>query len=638
MIEFLRKGLGSWVVLGILGLVVAAFVITGVQDPFGGSSGGGAVLAKVGRDKISSAMLNEELQRKVRQLQQQNPELTMDQVVQGGGVQGILDGLTGRIALEHFMGSAGISGGPKAVADIIAKETAFQLGGVFNKKLYEDMLRQQKLSQSVYERQMTADIGRAQLLGSISRGWSLPDSVVLAYANLLEEQRVAQIAIIPGSRMGAPTVPDDKTLAAFYDKNKADYRAPELRSFRSFVLEPTLLTAKVTVSDAEIQAYVTKNAKDLGAAETRNIQQITLDSKEAADALVAKVKAGADFTQAAKTAVPGLTDEDLTRANVTQAELANDIGAAPAASIFKLPRGGMTAATETDIGWQLFRIAEITAGKGAALDGATRAKATAALQSDKAIELLYKLTEKIDDAASKRKSFDDLAKLAGVVPTSVGPVSNRGADASGQPVPGAQSAMQTLQLAFNHRPGDDLSLETIGENSFALVEVTKVTPAAPRPLADIKPIVVAEWQRDMLNAKAKATAEKIAADMRAGKAMAVAATGFPVQANFALRRADLSQLGQKPPEALTAMFKTRQGDVVVVDGPNGNGYAIVQITAVKAGAATKDSPVYAGLKQSIMQYGNMEAQAQFVTATKSIAKVDINQPLLKQFTQQLLGK
>jgi peptidyl-prolyl cis-trans isomerase D len=638
MIEFLRKGLGSWVVLGILGLVVAAFVITGVRDPFGGNSGGGAILAKVGGEKINAAMLSDELQRKVRQLQQQNPELTMEQVVKGGGVQGILDGLTGRIALEHFMDNAGISGGPKAVADIIAKESAFQLGGVFNKKLYEDMLRQQKLSQSVYERQMTADIGRAQVLGSISRGWALPDTVVLAYANLLEEQRVAQIAVIPGSRMGAPSLPDDKALLAFYEKNKDRYGAPELRSFRSFVLEPTLLTAKVKVSEADIQAYVTKNAKDLGTSETRNIQQVTLDSKEAADAMVAKVKAGTDFATAAKAAVPGLTDADMNRANVSQTELATDIGAAPAATIFKLAQGGMTAATDTGIGWQLFRVAGITAGKGATLDGATRAKAVATLQSEKAVDLLYELTKKIDDAAGKRKSFDDLAKLAEITPTSMGPVSSRGTDAAGQPVPDAQAAKQTVQLAFNHRPGDDLALEQVGENAYALVEVTKISPAAPRAFADIKPLIVAEWQRDTLNAKAKATAEKIAADMRTGKAIGVAAAGFPVQANFTLRRADLSQLGQKPPEALTAMFKMKQGDVLVVPGPNGNGYAVVQVSAIKAATATKASPVYAGLKQSIMQYGNMEAQAQFVTATKAMAKVDINQPVLRQFTQQMLGK
>jgi peptidyl-prolyl cis-trans isomerase D len=637
MIAFLRKGLASWLVLAILGLVVAAFVITGVQDPFGGSGGNGATIAKVGSAKITAATLEDELQRKVRELQKQNPELTMEQVVKGGGVQGILDGLTGRLALEHFMSDSGITGGPKAVAAIIAKEPAFQLGGVFNKKLYADMLRQQRLSQAVYEEQMTADIGRAQLLGSIARGWSLPDAVVLAYANLLEEKRTAQIAIVPGSGMGAPPVPTDIQLEAFYKKNLERYRAPELRSFRSFVLEPSRLTAKVNVSDADVQAYVAKNAKELGTAETRSIQQVTVDSQDAAAALIAQVKAGTDFATAAKAAVAGLTDADLTRANVLQAELATDIGETTATSIFKLPQGGMTAPTETDIGWQIFRVAAISGSKGATLDAATRAKAIAALQIEKATNMLFDLTAKVDDAAAKRKSFDALAKIADVTPTSYGPLSSRGADANGQPSPQAQSAGQILQLAFNRRAGDDLTLEEIGENTYAMVEVTKITAAAPRPLAQIKPLLAGEWQRDALNAKAKATAEKIAAALRSGKTLAQAATGYPMQSNLVISRADLAQSKQAPPEAFVAIFKTKIGDVHVAPGPNGNGYAVVQVTAIQAGASTNASPVYVGLKQSIDQYGSMEAQAQFVTATKNLAKVDVNQPLVKKFIQQKLG-
>jgi peptidyl-prolyl cis-trans isomerase D len=638
MIALMRKGLASWLVLAILGLVVAAFVITGIKDPFGGASGGGAAVAKIGSDSITSAVLNDELQRKVSDLQKQNPELTMEQVVKGGGVQGVLDGLTGRMALEHFMKDAGISGGPKAVAAIIAKEPAFQLGGIFNQKLYADMLRQKRLNQNVYEQQMTADIGRAQMLGSISRGWSLPDAVVLAYANLLEEQRTAQIAIIPGSAMGAPAMPTDAQLAAFYDKNKDRYRAPELRSFRSFTLDAAQLTGTVVVSDADIAAYVAKNAKDLGTDETRTIQQVTLDSKEAAEALAAQVKAGSDFATSAKAAVAGLTEDDLNRKDVLQTELATDIGAAPAATIFKLPQGGMTAPIDTGIGWQIFRVASISAGKGASLDAATKAKAIAALQKAKSVDLLFDLTKKVDDAASKRKNFDELAKIAGITPVAIGPVSNRGADSNGQIVAAAQGAGKVLQLAFNHRAGDDLALEEVSENAYALVEVSKITAAAPRPLAQIKPVVVAEWQRDALNAKAKATAEKIAADVRAGKDMTMVAKGFPMQNNFAIRRADLAQAKQAPPEAIATIFKIRKGEVSVTPGPNGNGYAVVHVTSSTAGASSKASPVYAGLKQSIDQYGSMEAQAQFVTATKTIAKVELNQPLIKKFIQQMLGK
>jgi hypothetical protein len=142
---------------------------------------------------------------------------------------------------------------------------------------------------------------------------------------------------------------------------------------------------------------------------------------------------------------------------------------------------------------------------------------------------------------------------------------------------------------------------------------------------------------EQLNAKAKAIAEKIAAEVKAGKPLAEAAKGFPVQPPATLRRADVAQGGANVPEAVAAIFKIKPGEVQLAPGPNGNGYAILQVLAVKPGASTTQSPVYLGLKQSIMQYGSMEAQAQFVNAAREMAKVETNAPALKKFTQEMLG-
>ena len=43
MLTFFRKALSSWVVLAILGLVLVAFVITGIGDPFGGAGARGVI-------------------------------------------------------------------------------------------------------------------------------------------------------------------------------------------------------------------------------------------------------------------------------------------------------------------------------------------------------------------------------------------------------------------------------------------------------------------------------------------------------------------------------------------------------------------------------------------------------------------
>src|SRR3546814_6181967 len=59
MIGLIRRAMSSWIVLGLLGLVLIAFIVTGVGDPFGSMGGGGRRLAKVGGAAITDARSDE---------------------------------------------------------------------------------------------------------------------------------------------------------------------------------------------------------------------------------------------------------------------------------------------------------------------------------------------------------------------------------------------------------------------------------------------------------------------------------------------------------------------------------------------------------------------------------------------------
>src|SRR5690606_91365 len=69
----IRKARSSWVVIGLLALLVAAFIITSVQDPF--SLGGGARIAKVGSQSISTNEFVQQFDRIFRQEQRERPEI-----------------------------------------------------------------------------------------------------------------------------------------------------------------------------------------------------------------------------------------------------------------------------------------------------------------------------------------------------------------------------------------------------------------------------------------------------------------------------------------------------------------------------------------------------------------------------------
>ena len=73
VISFFRRALSSWLVLGLLGLILVAFIITGVGTPSGlGLTGGdGDTAATVGGDSVGSAEVTQALQRQLQPAQQQ---------------------------------------------------------------------------------------------------------------------------------------------------------------------------------------------------------------------------------------------------------------------------------------------------------------------------------------------------------------------------------------------------------------------------------------------------------------------------------------------------------------------------------------------------------------------------------------
>ena len=80
MITFFRKALSSWLVLGLLGLVMIAFIITGVAGPSGTGgvpSGGGETIAKVGGESIGAADIRRRAQDGLANARQQTPTLDM---------------------------------------------------------------------------------------------------------------------------------------------------------------------------------------------------------------------------------------------------------------------------------------------------------------------------------------------------------------------------------------------------------------------------------------------------------------------------------------------------------------------------------------------------------------------------------
>ncbi|MGE3746336.1 MAG: SurA N-terminal domain-containing protein, partial [Sphingomonadaceae bacterium] len=158
MISFFRRALSSWLVLGLLGLVLIAFIITGIGTPnaFGGGSATGDTVATVGERRLTSAETIQRAQVAVQGMQQQQPEMTMANFVGQGGIDSLVRQLIEARAIEQWANEHGIVASKRLVDGEIASIPAFRgLSGKFDETTYRNLLAQQRITEAQFRNDIT---------------------------------------------------------------------------------------------------------------------------------------------------------------------------------------------------------------------------------------------------------------------------------------------------------------------------------------------------------------------------------------------------------------------------------------------------------------------------------------------------
>jgi peptidyl-prolyl cis-trans isomerase D len=635
MINFFRRMMDSWMAVALLTLVLAAFVITGFSS-FTQSSGGGE-LGKVGGKAIGAQDFAEQAQQRLKMVQQQQPAANMAEFAKAGGLDQVFNFLVQRAAVTQVLDDLGISAGKAQKGAAIGAIDAFKIGDQFSKLKYEQTLAQNKLTPKKFETALEEDLARDQLIGAMQKGWELPKSALLAYAKLIEEKRTATIAYVSATNQPRAEMPTDAVLTDYYKKNQTAYMVPETRNFRYFAVSPATVAATLKVSDADLQKAFDDNKAEYGGVELRRVSQVLLDSEAAAKAVSAAGGTSAGFLAAAQKAIPGLTAEDLTLGDVAQADMDKDSGKEAGKAVFALKNGGVSAPINTDRGWLVFRVDGITAPKAATL-AAVRGQVEEKVRAEKSIDALYDLTKKLEDAAGKGETIEALAKIAGATIETV-----TGADKQGRLADGSAAAVTpaVLRIAFEKDSGDDLTVEDIdtGSNTFAVVDTTQTKPSAPRPFADVRPMITNAWLRDTLNAKAKAQALSLVAAVKSGKDLMQAATavGVPVKAGASGSRLAVLQAGRPIAAMEQKIFSVRKGDADIAAAPNGDGFFVVQVTDATPVPVNEQSVSYQMLKRSSGDVGSMEGLQQFIVAARKSYGEKFNQAAITSVKNRLAG-
>jgi peptidyl-prolyl cis-trans isomerase D len=627
--------------IGIFALILIAFVVTLYEGRSGfgaGSLTGDGAVATVGGKSIEEAELARRVQNQLDGERQRNPEMDMSQFVASGGVEKTVDLTMAGRALEIFATQQGMVASKKLIDGAIASIPAFNgPTGRFDQTVFAQVLSARKLSEKIVREDFAREAMTKMLAIPAAGAARVPEKLILPYASLLLESRSGQVAVVPSQAFEPKTAPTDTELQTFYQRNIARYTLPERRVVRYARFDKSRVADKAAATDAEIQSAYDANPI-YKARDNRAFTQFIVPTQAVANDLLAKVKGGMSMADAGKSigrdALPVAMTDKVAFAKLTGAKVAD--------AAFAAPKGGFATVERSGLGFHVVRVDAVQSIAATPLS-AVRAKLAADVTAQKEKRLIAEFIVGLEDEAGQSTTFDELVKKYGLTAEATPALTGGGVAIDTPGYKAGPEVTAFLTDAFRAEPDDDPAVATIaGDAGYVLWKLDRKVPAAPKPLAELRPMVTNDVQIDKGSKAAKAAADKIVVAVNGGTPLdaAIRALGVPlppVQPAGA-RRLELAQAQGKAPPPLAMMFAMpeKRARALQVDGKQG--WYVVYLDKIVAGDARTAPGLIQATQQQLSGAVGDEYVQQFANAVRAQVGTKKDDAALAKLKATLVGR
>ena len=221
-----------------------------------------------------------------------------------------------------------------------------------------------------YEASVRASLATQQVSLGVSGTAFATAAQAAATLDAFYDRREIQVARFNPADFVAKVTVNDADLQAFYQAHAAQFQLPEQASIQYLVLDLEAAKKNITVSDADLHGYYDQNAARFGSQEERRASHILIASPAGAPAADrAKAKARAEELLAQVRKAPN-TFADVARKNSQDpgsAEKGGDLDFITRGAmvkpfedaVFALKKGEISDVVETDFGYHIIELTDI---------------------------------------------------------------------------------------------------------------------------------------------------------------------------------------------------------------------------------------------------------------------------------------
>ncbi len=499
MLQSMRDNVQGLMAKVIVGLIVLTFALFGVDSLVGG--GGPAAVADVNGVEISEGQLQQSIAMQKNILMNRmgdnvDPALLDDQVLR----KPVLDNLINKTLQLQAADSNAMVVSAAMVDQLIISMPQFQDAGQFSPQLYQNILRSNGYTLTYFKQSVAEDM----LLQQLNQGFAGSDFItsqeLQAIAAILAEKRSFDYLVLPQASVLDQVQLSDHQIEAYYSENSQQFETPEQVKLNYINLDKSQFFA--AVSEQELQEAYQLEVADYQSAEERRVSHILLEindqvSAERAlkeiSAIKARINAGEDFAALA-------------------AEFSSDTGSSAVGgdlgyttgdtyperfeeALFALPLNQVSEPVLTESGYHLIKATEITGNSPPSFEE-RREVLTAQLRSSAAEAEFVSIVENLRDLSFNASDLQEPASDL-----------NLQVQASDWLDPGSATGLladqRIMAAAFSselleHKNNSEVI--EISPDQYVVVRIAEHKASSVKPLADVKPAIVAALTRAEANA------------------------------------------------------------------------------------------------------------------------------------------
>ena len=501
---------------------------------------------------------------------------------------------------------------------------AFQEGGRFTLKRYEEVLRRLGYTKGGFEDEMRRRLTRSKVENAVRGGVKVSDSEIeQAYVQQREEAR-AEWALVELAPLIAAQTATDEELQAYVKEHGQELRQPERRKVQYVAIGLKEFTKPAT--DAEVEKYYAEHGQEFEMPKKARAAHILVrvsetGGSEAEDKAKAKIadvirraKAGEDFAKLAREVSedPGTKDKGGDLGLVGKGEMVPAFEQA----VFELKKGDVSPEpVRTPFGYHAIKVSEVQDG------GKKPLKEVAApirerLQAEAADRGARARADEVRTTLLGAGDFTAEAKKLGLTPHDA-----MIARKQSGPFAGADTMEEA---AFNLSLGG-VSAPVKTPAGWVVIKNLELLPAAVPPLTEIRAQVEAGVKRQKAEAVALQKAKQVADEAKHGD-FQTAAKKIGAQTAQTPRFSRTKPAERLPGDVMVAALQATAG-AITEPVKSQQGYYVVKVLERIPPNPSGLAAERERLERDLLARKQTQAWQSWLNAARAKAKVDVSTQL-----------